>query len=70
MTKKCLCLAFILLVFAELGCGVKGKPMPPLDPPQIGRGDSAYSGSTKNKKPVVNKYNNKDDADDASEKDE
>lgn len=28
------------LVFAVFGCGVKGKPMPPDQPPEISRGES------------------------------
>ena len=29
-------------------CGVKGKPMPPLTPPVLGRGEPNYSRATEN----------------------
>lgn len=50
---------FLMIVFSLAGCGVKGKPLPPLVPPPIGRGEPTYSGATANKKPIKNKYNYK-----------
>jgi hypothetical protein len=32
------------------GCGVKGKPLPPLTPPVLGRGEPSYSRATKDVK--------------------
>jgi|GEM_PF-1125136 hypothetical protein len=51
----------ILLLFGW-GCGVKGRPLPPTNPPPLGRGQSAYS-SNKNKTPVKNKYDASQDED-------
>lgn len=32
------------------GCGVKGKPLPPLTPPVLGRGEPNYSRATQDVK--------------------
>lgn len=43
--------AFVLLtVFIFCGCGVKGRPMPPTDPPVLGRGEPSYSKATQSLK--------------------
>ena len=37
----------ILIIFlVNLGCGVKGKPSPPLTPPVLCRGEPSYSKAT------------------------
>lgn len=41
---------FVLLALA--GCGVKGRPLPPLNPAPLGRGEPVYSDATKKKAPV------------------
>jgi len=51
--KKALFVSTLFLL--GIGCGVKGRPLPPQNPPPLGRGESAYS-SNKNKAPVKNKY--------------
>jgi len=33
------------------GCGVKGKPLPPLEPPTIGRGAPSYKRTAEQAKP-------------------
>ncbi len=39
MMKKIIKFSFILYVITQIiGCGVKGKPQPPLIPPYIGNG--------------------------------
>jgi len=37
-------------VFELVGCGVKGKPLPPLTPPVLGRGEPNYSKATEDVK--------------------
>lgn len=37
----------ILLLFFICGCGVKGKPLPPLEQIPIGQGEPNYSKATK-----------------------
>lgn len=32
----------LLIIFSLTACGVKGKPLPPLEPPTIGNGEPAY----------------------------
>lgn len=39
MNKAILVSAIVFLITA---CGVKGKPLPPLEPPPIGTGEPAY----------------------------
>jgi hypothetical protein len=36
----------LFLTFLNLSCGVKGKPLPPLTPPALGRGEPNYSKAT------------------------
>ncbi len=35
-----------MLVLGISGCGVKGKPQPPLTPPILGRGEPSFSKAT------------------------
>lgn len=46
---------FLLLLCAvqvlAVGCGVKGKPLPPLEPAQIGRGAPTYKRTAEQAKP-------------------
>ncbi|MGE5086833.1 MAG: lipoprotein [Bacillota bacterium] len=37
----------LILTFSLSGCGVKGSPLPPLNPPPLGRGEPTYSETTK-----------------------
>lgn len=39
-----------ILMFGLCACGVKGKPMPPLTAPVLGRGEPNYSKATENVK--------------------
>jgi len=43
---------FALMIMIALwgGCGVKGKPQPPLTPPILGRGEMSFSSATKSLK--------------------
>lgn len=42
-------LAMTLTLFAT-SCGVKGKPLPPLEPPSIGTGEPQYQNKKDEKK--------------------
>lgn len=44
-----------ITVFAVSGCGVKGKPQPPLTPAQLGRGSPSFNKATENIKVPRNK---------------
>ena len=48
------------LIFLLLACGVKGKPLPPVHNPPIGRGEPSFSKATEKVKLKV-KSNIKDD---------
>ncbi|WP_413289523.1 hypothetical protein [Bdellovibrio sp. HCB337] len=39
-----------LIIFAITACGVKGKPLPPLEPPPIGTGEPTYLNKKDEKK--------------------
>jgi hypothetical protein len=41
---------FLILTVLSSACGVKGKPMPPLTAPVLGRGEPNYSKATENVK--------------------
>lgn len=43
-------LALIAIVTLVLGCGVRGKPLPPLTAEEIGRGEPTYRGATQSLK--------------------
>jgi len=43
-------LLVILIVFGISACGVKGKPLPPLEPPSIGTGEPTYLNKKDEKK--------------------
>ena len=36
----------MLFVFGASACGVRGKPMPPLEPTQLGRGQPSFKRNT------------------------
>jgi predicted small lipoprotein YifL len=42
----------ILIIFAIVACGVKGKPLPPLEPPSIGLGEPTYLNKKDEKKNI------------------
>jgi hypothetical protein len=42
-----------LFAAVTLGCGVKGKPLPPLDPAQIGRGAPTYKRTAEQARPIL-----------------
>lgn len=69
MINSHLKICFIFPVMVLCGCGVKGKPLPPLIPPPIGRGEPVYSGATKKKKTIKNRYNYKLEEGDDSDTD-
>jgi hypothetical protein len=52
-------ISFIFCFLCILGCGVKGRPLAPLVPTPIGRGEPTYSEKNPNKSPIKNKYNYK-----------
>ncbi len=37
---------FLIIGFGEIGCGVKGDPIPPDRPPNLGRGNPTYKRAT------------------------
>lgn len=39
-------LTLILLGLLMMGCGVRGRPMPPESPPPIGRGEPSFKRAT------------------------
>lgn len=41
----------MLLIFAMTACGVKGRPLPPQEPPFIGTGEPTYLNKKDEKKP-------------------
>lgn len=52
--SKSLVIAFALLASTALvNCGVKGKPLPPLEPAEIGRGAPTYKRAAEQAKPVT-----------------
>lgn len=36
----------VILMFGILSCGVKGDPIPPASPPELGRGEPTYKRAT------------------------
>ena len=38
--------AAAIAIFANVGCGVKGDPIPPKIPAELGRGQPTYKGAT------------------------
>jgi hypothetical protein len=40
----------IFMVFGMIACGVKGRPLPPLEPPSIGIGEPIYLNKKDEKK--------------------
>lgn len=56
-----------------VNCGVKGKPLPPLSPPDIGRGEPSFSKTTqkiKVKKKGLTKKSAENDWSDSDESEE
>lgn len=45
--SQILFLAALALGLANTSCGVKGDPMPPEKPPELGRGKPSYNRATK-----------------------
>ncbi len=45
-------LASAFMVFAFNACGVKSKPLPPLEPAEIGRGAPTYKRAAEQAKPM------------------
>jgi len=39
-------LTFVLTAVVVAGCGVRGKPQPPLTPPELGRGQPTFKRAT------------------------
>lgn len=39
-------LKILILIFCISGCGVKGDPLPPLTPTELGRGQPTYKSAT------------------------
>ncbi|MGE0631339.1 MAG: hypothetical protein AB7O96_02955 [Pseudobdellovibrionaceae bacterium] len=59
---------FLFMLFGLCACGVKGKPLPPLTPTEIGRGEPTYQGATKTKSsPALQKYSDDEDWPETSE---
>lgn len=58
-------LIFGVMIFSMLvGCGVKGRPLPPLEAPKIGRGKPTFSGRPERiSLDELNKRSNSDDED-------
>lgn len=57
----------VVLAVAFVGCGVKGRPLPPLTPPTLGRGEPTYSEATKKKATIKKSYSADDDETEAPE---
>lgn len=58
---------FVVLMMSAMflaGCGVKGSPLPPLNPAPLGRGEPTYSEATKKEAPKkrLHKEQNPDEA--------
>ena len=53
----------LLPLLFTTACGVKGFPLPPLQPAPLGRGEPTYS-KTSQKTPIVNHYDPAKDSDD------
>lgn len=39
-------LSFLVCALALVGCGVKGRPLPPLNPAPLGRGEPTFKDAT------------------------
>lgn len=44
--RACTYTLIIVTILTVLGCGVKGDPLPPEKPPELGRGRPTYKRST------------------------
>jgi len=45
---KCIITVLIISALGHIGCGVKGDPVPPKIPAELGRGQPTYKGATEN----------------------
>ena len=61
--KKLLKSSSAFVVLSTIGCGVKGDPMPPERPPELGRGRTTYKQVTEKLK-IKPSQSEKEDADD------
>lgn len=52
-SKLSLVLVMGLVGAGAVGCGVKGKPLPPLEPAEIGRGAPTYKRAAEQAKPTT-----------------
>lgn len=43
---KCLIVTVVISALGHIGCGVKGDPIPPKIPAELGRGQPTYKGAT------------------------
>jgi hypothetical protein len=57
----------LLLAFALCGCGVKGDPLPPEKPPELGRGRPTYKGASEEIKIEKRRGKDSDKKDDDDE---
>jgi len=64
---KCNHFAVLLATFFLCACGVKGDPLPPEKPPQLGRGRPTYRRATEGIK--LQKHDPKDDEEDNNDGD-
>lgn len=44
--KKKLFITFAIAITGQVGCGVRGDPVPPKIPSELGRGQPTYKGAT------------------------
>lgn len=55
----------IFILLGTIGCGVKGKPQPPLTAPVLGRGEPNFEKATENvklkKKPIPSDWTEDED---------
>lgn len=45
---KCIIIVLIISAVGHVGCGVRGDPVPPKIPAELGRGQPTYKGATEN----------------------
>ena len=49
--KKCVFVTFMFFAFATFGCGVKGDPLPPERPPELGSGEPTHKRAFRDRPP-------------------
>ncbi len=47
-TLKRIIIIFLIAMIGHAGCGVRGDPVPPKIPAELGRGQPTYKGATEN----------------------